>query len=177
MTRALFLTLTLLSSSAFSARIQLNNFDQLKLARFVESLPANIKDSKTLKAKLPENGKVIVTRFPQKSVSSSGFFINCESSFYNQSPYATASTCELEVDLAHPEVKKSNDELRLNILQKDLVQGLYDSISYGKPRKEIRSYGKEWGTNFAGDWTYVFHYYLSCSTVDCQMTFSQKALP
>ena len=158
----------LCASHAWSARLVLEEFDQLKLAGLLEDLPAEFRD------KIYEP-RIITTLFP-KNGASSAFLITCRSEYYNESEYPSASRCEVKIDANHADMEKRHDEFRGTFKGHDWIAPLYGVIPYGKPRKEVYSFGRDNGIKFNGKKGRVFHYHFSCSTRDCVFDFSEKKM-
>ena len=158
----------LFTTNSWSGQLELIEVDQAKLARMLEQLPAEFRD------KIYEP-RIVKTIFPKNGMDSA-FLIVCTSHYYNSSEIPSASTCELKIDVNHRDFEKGYDELRGTFKNRDWVRPFSNIIPYGKPRKEVYSYGRDEGIKFNGKKGRVFHYHFSCSTEDCIFDFSEKVL-
>jgi hypothetical protein len=162
-----------MSALMLVALIDLNWFDQEKLAQLVEHLPAHVRSRDEEVIMTPVRGVKVSSVFPDTANSS--FQISCESFYYNDASYASSATCALSLDLDHRELIKKNDEIRVKI-DDELAYSLYGAIPYGRPEREFRSTHKETGTLFTGKKGNIFDYYFKCSEVNCLLRFSGKHL-
>lgn len=166
----LLISILLFSGTTFAFERKMETFDQLKLAELVNRLPVTARLRKTRKARNPTEGLKVKSTFPKRA---SAFQINCESVYYNASKIPSSSTCQLTVDPTHPQLESSYDEYRIQIKDKVSVTALNNAISYGRPKKEFRSWDRAFGTNFEGFRGNLFYYYLVCSTELCTLKISK----
>jgi hypothetical protein len=167
-----FLFLLTFSLPAVSATIKLGPFDQQKLAVLLLDLPTSIRDTEETPLTSPAPGRRIQTSFPQ----SGPLKIVCVSKFYTSSPFPSASTCKVHVDMSNPNVVKKNDEVRVKVNQDRNVSGLYTSIPYGKPEKDFRGWERDQGIDFEGYKSPIFHFSITCTKAQCLFRFSAKNL-
>lgn len=144
-------------------------FDQEKLADLVNRLPETVKTKQVARIVDPTEGILVRSIFPKQNL---GFRAVCESRFYHHSPYPSYSSCTMSVDEHHPLVLKKYDEYKIAFNDPAVVAALFGHISFGRPNKDFRSFGKEEGTSFAGKNTWVFHYRFDCSSAACNVYFS-----
>lgn len=164
----------LLNQMAFASQVELEEFDQLKLAELLVKISPSLKVVKTTPLITPQAGTLVETRFPK--ASDVPFSIKCQSSYFNHSPFASFAKCSLTVDVNHQETQKSYDELKITLKDKDTASSFFENIPHGKPRRDFRSHGKEWGTTSEGKGGFIFHYFFSCSTLECSLKLSNKVL-
>lgn len=168
----LFLLLGL-SVPAFGGEITLGNIDQKKLAELLGRLPLSVR-SRLMDKRPFKNELIVRSQFP---VIESPFEIKCETTYHNNSRFLTAAKCSLKVDQDHPDVETNFDEYKIRISDREIVEALFESISYQNDYKELRSYGKSMGKNFEGKETYIFNYFFKCSQEECTLKVSRKADP
>lgn len=153
-----------------AVEIQLDAYDQDKLAVFLEKLPTSVKHRKSRKD--TEADKTIVrNEFPMGEYP---FKITCESQYYKEAPLPSSNECKLELREAHPDLEKANDEFFFHLREQELATSLFSTIPFGKPEKEFRSVIMEKGISFEGEKTFIFTYYFKCTEADCLMRFRAK---
>ena len=172
--RYLLIFALLLTTQVYASSIEMEKFDQLKLSELMMSLSVDHKEVKTTAISSPRVGTIFHTRFPKNS--DGPVSIECQSTYFDGSRYASFGTCAIAVDINHQQLEKSYDELVIQFKDKELAEAMFKIIPHGIPRREFRSHGKAWGTNSAGMGGHIFHYYLSCSTLECSLKLSNKQL-
>lgn len=161
------------SMPIWGASLKMKEEDQQKLAAFVSKLPLSVRRKEIFSVTQPINGIKVRSEFPK---GESSFKIYCESYYFNGSNYASYGDCRLEVDKENPEVETRNAEVQIEILDSRLVDALFKGMTYERELKEMRSWGKEWTTNFDGRVGHVFDYYLSCTMDKCRLKLSSRNL-
>ncbi|HXH74886.1 MAG TPA: hypothetical protein VNJ08_07965 [Bacteriovoracaceae bacterium] len=169
------ISLMLTTSLAWSAEVKLpDDSDHLKLGELVESLPINVKLKNTVPAIGPLKGHMVTSFFPKSETGP--FRFKCESTYYNDSPYASAAKCRVDVDVNHQEFDRHYDQIKIMIKDNHLVDALYATIPYSIPQKKFFSWGRDNGTTFDGKYGIIFHYSLNCTTKECRLNLSNKTL-
>lgn len=163
-----FLIAFLLSGSVFAANLEVTEYDQAKLAHFLNKLPSNIVDKSDEK----DSRKVRVV-FPKKKQA---FRIECVSEYFDQAPVPSSSSCTVEIDINHQALEKNYDEVRLKDANTDTASAMFSVMNYGKDPKSFRSGEWEEGTDFNGRRTNVFTYLFECSQSSCLYRFSEKMI-
>jgi hypothetical protein len=154
--------------------IELETFDQQKLADLVRRLPFELKHTSSTDLSLPTRGVNEKSKFPR--TKEKGFQTTCESQTFGDSPVPSSATCTLIIDEDSEFVSTKNDEFRVQLDDEDLASALFDHISYGRPEKDFRSFGKRVGRSFNGKKTFIFDYRFSCSRTSCELFFSKLGL-
>lgn len=170
MKNMIYLLAGLFVINAHAYDLKLEQFDQEKLADLIGRLPLTVRTRVITNLSEPVAGISVKSEFPKEDV---GFKAVCESKYYNNSPYASSSVCTMTVDERHPNVDTKYDEYQLSMKDQTTAEALFKHISYGKPEKDFRSFGKDKGLNYDGKNSFVFHYRFKCSTDACVMNFSQ----
>ncbi len=163
-----FLILFALVGSVHAAQLDINAFDQEKLAGFLLKLPSGLVLRNTT---VSDDISTVSQKF---SPSSGAFEINCTSEYYEDSPIPSNPVCVVEIDEHHAAVEKKYDEWRIS--EKDLASVLFNTIS---PRGEVRIFRSGYfdeGTDFTGRNTYIFHYLFRCTEGECSYRFSEKKI-
>lgn len=164
--------LPLFFSLAHADTLRLDRYDQLKLAELLARLPETVKMENSEKDdSIPGLQKKYLS-FPNAEAD---FRIFCESHYYNDSPYTSFAECLFEIDPNGRSIDHSYDEYRIQ-LKGELAKGLLKAIPHGQPRREIRSWQRDSGTNFKGQRSEIFRYYFSCGEADCEIYVSEKGL-
>ena len=171
MKKNILLALSLSLSQAFASNVQMEQFDQEKLADLLGRLPLTVRDRVITDITEPTTGVLVTSDFPKNLEA--GFKAHCESKYFNNSPYPSSSVCTMEIDEHHHLMDTKYDENRLVVEDEEIAKALFDNISYGLPEKDFRSFGKDHGTSFEGKYTYIFHYRMKCSEKSCVMNFSK----
>ena len=166
----IYLFVGIFSLSAHAYDLKLKQFDQEKLADLIGKLPLTVRTRVITDIYGPVEGISVKSEFPKEDV---GFKAVCESKYFNNSPYASSSVCTMTVDEQHPNVDTKYDEFKLLMADATTAAALFEHISYGRPEKDFRSFGKDKGLTFDGKTTYIFHYRFKCSAESCVMNFSK----
>lgn len=153
--------------------LKLDRYDQLKLAELLARIPAEAKIEKSEKEDETSGLQKRFFTFPKEEM---GFQIFCETHYYNNSPYVSSAQCLFEIDPNHHLIEHNYDEYRISLKDKAMASGLYQSIPHGQPRREIRSWQRDRGTNFEGIRSEIFRYYLSCLSESCELRISEQGL-
>jgi hypothetical protein len=153
--------------------LKLDNYDQLKLAELLARIPAEAKEEKAEKDESRPGLQKKIMAFPKEDI---GLRILCEAQYYNNSPYISKAQCALEIDPNHRSIEHSYDEYRIKIADETSASGIFTSIPHGLPRRELRSWKRDVGTNFQGKKSEIFRYYFSCSKSECEVLISEKGL-
>ena len=166
--------LVIASNLAQAAKLNMTDFDQLKLAEFLGTLPDSVRDHLVEDVVAPKAGKKVKTAIPVTSTEA--FAVRCERTFFNESRFASRGSCQVDLDLTHAEVSKRNDEVRVKILDRELSEALWSKILHGKEVKEFRSAESVYGMTYEGKKGYIFDYFLRCTQQECIMKFSAQSL-
>jgi len=162
-----FLTLSL---SSLAGTISVDYNDQIKLAEMLNRVDHDFKIYSQIDISKPVPGHQTRETLQDQSL---GFAIQCDRSFYNDSPYPSKVKCVVTVNEKHPSFDRRNDEIKFKIKDDQLAQTFYDAIPYGtNGRKRFSSFYRDVGRIFEGDWSNVFHYYFDCSVKECIVKFS-----
>ena len=156
--------------TAHAYDLKLEQFDQEKLADLMGRLPLTVRTRVITQIEGPVAGLSVKSEFPKADV---GFKAVCESKYYNNSPYASSSVCTMTVDEQHPNLDTKYDEYLLKLEDAATAAALFKHISYGKPEKDFRSFGKDKGLTFEGKTAFIFHYRFKCREESCVLNFSQ----
>lgn len=167
----LFSLVALFSAEAFAAKITLKPNDSEKLALLIGKLPVGVRTKKNTKLETPACG------IRQQSVfESSGLKLSCSSDYFNKSPFPSVGRCSIDIDMTNASVTQQNSEIRVQIKDEKDVKALYAAIPYGKPEKGYWGWERDYGRNFDGAKSALFHFYVVCSTKLCTFKFSSYNL-
>ncbi len=167
--KALLLPL-LLTTSVFAANLEVTEYDQAKLAHFLNKLPSGVV---IRKEDVLTGGKRVVVVFPRKSEV---LRVECVSEFMEPSPVPSLSSCKVEIDINHQSLEKNYDEIRLKDVSEDTAKALFAVMPHGKDTKSFRSGEFEEGTDFNGRRTNIFSYLFECTQTSCLYRFSEKMI-
>lgn len=170
--KILFLLLCL-PAFAIGETLQLDRYDQLKLAELLAQIPAEAKEEKSEK---DDSSSGVLKRFMTFPKVDNGLRIFCEAHYYNDSPYVSSAACILEINPNGVSVEHSYDEYKIKIQDKRSASGLFRAIPHGLPRRELRSWERDAGINFKGNKGEIFRYYFSCAESECEVLVSEKGL-
>lgn len=171
--KAFLLLIVLVSNSANSDTLLLGEFDQAKLGEMLNRLPDAVKSKTVHKRFWFSRDYTIKTIFP---VSPNVFGINCESNYFNNSPYPSFTRCTVTIKADDPSVIHQNDVLQISLEKSEESLALYETIPYGLSLKKFYSYGRDEGVSFEGIPGNIFHYQFLCSENECKLNFSKKNL-
>ena len=169
----LFISLFFIAGGAWASSVTLEEFDQLKLAEVVGEIPQTVRTRTITPVTAPVQGIEVESFFPKEA---GAFQVHCKSLYYGDSPYISKAQCQLTVDMHHPDLEVGYDEIKISLKDPALVSALYEVIPYGRPEKEMYSYGRDQATNFEGNYTNVFHYRFHCLKESCVIRLSHKKL-
>lgn len=157
-------------SSAFAANLEVSDYDQARMAYFLNKLPAHVveKDEDSLSG--PRKVRVV---FPKKSDI---LHIECVSEFYDSAPVPSFSTCSVEIEINHQSIEKKYDEVRFTDDNADNAKALFAIMREGKDKKYFRSGEFEDGTDFNGRRTNIFSFLFECTEASCLYRFSEKMI-
>lgn len=164
------LALAVLTGWAQASVLEINAFDQEKLAQLLNRLPQGVLHRTVTDA---PGVRTITNVFPR---APGPFQISCESPFYDGSPYPSTPVCEVAFDDNDRAIEKKYDEWRIQETDPEVIQALFAAIA---PRGETRYYRSGYsdeGTNFEGRRTNIFHYLVSCTSSSCVYHFSEKKI-
>jgi hypothetical protein len=165
----LLLLLPLSAAAANTYVLDLSQFDQEKLAEFVERLPPELRNRSVQELTYPMKGSRVISEFP---IEDRGFKFLCESHYYHRSRYASSASCKVSIDITHPDVGLGNDEYQIYLDDPSISGAMFKAISYGRPAKEFRSEQREEGIGFDGRRKSVFRYFFRCFPDNCTLKFS-----
>lgn len=157
-------------ASAEAARLEINEFDQEKLALLMNRLPSTVLDRKV---STRDGVRSIRNIFPK---TEGAFRIECESSFHDGSPVPSNPACAVTFDIHHPELLKNYDEWRIEEKDSAVAPVLFEAISPRGESRFFRSGYHDEGTDFSGRRTTIFHYLIQCTKTACLYRFSEKRI-
>lgn len=164
-----FILFTLLSGNLLAETLLLDRYDQLKLAELLARIPNLAKHLEV------EKGGEAEKRFMTFPKAAKEFQIHCESTYYQDSPYASAAECRVDVDLNAKGIKRGYDELLIELSHRN-AEALFEAIPQGREKRELRSWQRDAGINFEGRRSEIFRYYISCLKDTCRIRVSEKGL-
>jgi hypothetical protein len=156
----------LITSSAFAANLEITEYDQEKLAYFLQKLPSHIVEKS-------DDGREVRVVFPKDS---DVVRMECVSEYFEPARVPSSSTCSIEIDINHQLIEKNYDEVRVPEMNKHEAKELYSIMTYGKEKKSFRSGEFEPGTDFNGRKTNIFSFLFECTEAGCLYRFSEKMI-
>lgn len=169
MKKRLVLLMFAFSSISYAGTFNLEVFDQEKLADLLDRLSHHTKRVQ----RISSGNSTIEIRRTTFPVNESPLEMICDRKYFNRSEYASITSCTVALDIDDSKVSHRFDEYELQ-MEEDEAFSLFESISYGRPKKVLRSYGNDSGVSFEGIQTRIFHYQLTCSPEECLWKFSSK---
>ncbi len=160
----------LFTTTAFAANLEVADYDQAKLAHFLNKLPSSVVSRKEESF---TGGKRVIVIFPKKSEI---LRMECMSEFIEPSTVPSLSKCEVEIDINHQSIEKNYDEVRMKDESADTAKALFAIMPHGKDLKSFRSGEFEEGTDFNGRRTNIFSFLFECSQTSCLYRFSEKMI-
>ncbi len=168
----MFLTfIVFMSASAIAETFKIEDYDQQKLAALMTKIPKEAKVLKVTEITEPMAGRVERVIFPRWV---GALKIICESTFYDEFEIAAKWACTMEVNSHHDDVEAKYDEFKILLKNPKTTKALFESISFGRPEKDFRSFKKDPGMTFEGKITNIFHYFFKCSESLCDLRVSKK---
>lgn len=161
-----FLLPLAIASSVNAATLELTEYDQMKLAHFLNKLPSHVTDKS-------EDSRKVRVIFPKRS---DALRVECVSEFFDNSPVPSSSSCSVEIDVNHQNIEKNYDEVRLADEDNVNANALFEIMPHGTEKKSFRSGEFEAGTDFNGRRTNIFSYLFECTETSCLYRFSEKMI-
>lgn len=165
-------TVFLLALPAWTHTLKLKEFDQYKLAEFLDRLPDTVATRTVTKRSSFSRNYSVHHSFPKKS---NAFLMECESFFVEDSEVPLDVDCVVTINKKSKKAIIKHHVLRVN-LRKSEAKAVYDAIPYGRPVKKLYSYGRGPGITYTGVKNVVHHYQFLCTETLCRMNFSTKRL-
>ncbi len=171
--KTLFIICAILSLNATASTINLQPFDQRKLAILMSKMSSDEKSFESVEVTSPASGKKNTVTFP----ASGPFRIKCTNVYYLNSPFSTDGTCKVSIDMKGHGVSQKNDEIRFITSDSEVVTSFYKAIPYSKSDKDFRGWERDDGSrDFDGIKTSLFHFVINCTKSRCTFRFSAKNL-
>jgi hypothetical protein len=169
MRKSLFL-LTLVVAPTFAGTMKIDDFDQAKLAEIIATIPSKAQEQKITAVSDSVMGHKVSSIFP---TSDGPLQIACESTYFNDSPYASSSGCKVTINHKHEDVQIVNDQMKITLRDPVAIKALHTAMPFAGEKKKVYSFHRDIGRTFEGVYSNVFHWIIDCeSSTQCALYFS-----